>query len=121
MAPPTGLRDNQLRACLRVADVVLGEALVHAVVGVEQPEDLEVVAVDDLEVLARDDHVPVLDPAHRRRGHGVHVARELHVALRVRERVARPLPELGRNCTGRNVGCLFIYFLSQSYICFFHF
>ena len=104
MAPPTGLRDDELSARLRVADVVFGEALVHAVVGVEQPEDLEVVSVEDLEVLARDDHVTVLDPAHRRRGHGVHVARELHVALRVRERVARPLPELGRNCTDRGIG-----------------
>ena len=98
MAPPTGVCDYQLGARLCVSDGVLSKALIHAVIRVEQSENFEVVTVDDLEVLAGNEDVSILDPAHCRLRHAVDVALELHFALRVRILVTWALTECRWHC-----------------------
>ena len=90
--------DYQLGARLCVSDGVLGETLIHAVVRVEQSENFEVVTVDDLEVLAGNEDIAVLDPSHRGLRHSMDVALELHFTLRVCVLVTRALPECRGHC-----------------------
>ena len=55
-------KNYQLSGGLRAASGITGHALIHAGIRGDEAEDAEAAAVDQLEVVARNDRIAVLEP-----------------------------------------------------------
>ena len=94
---PTIHEDDQLSGGLRAAGRVAGHALIHPGVRRDEAEDTEAAAVDQLEVVARNDGIAVLEPRDDRRRVTDSGTRQSHVAVDQSCRVAWTPDDLRRD------------------------